>query len=76
MGFSYDEDDIINYYDSEQAAFEDACDTLITDPAFAYLYAEEQDDFFEFAYENWADYLNAEGYIEWHELFQAWREDI
>lgn len=70
--FSEGDEVITNYYGSEQDAFEEMNDALIVVDAFAALYAEEQDDFFRFAYSNWADYIGTFG-VEWSEVFEAWR---
>jgi hypothetical protein len=70
--FLDDEGRLEEFYGSPQDAFEDMNDTLIVEDGFADLYGEEQEEFFQFAYTNWMNYVSLTG-IEWVEMFQAWR---
>lgn len=73
-GFLDDDGALDEFYGSTQDAFEDMNDTLIVEEPFAALFAEEQDDFFQFAYHFWGEYLSSDG-VEWVSMFYVWLGD-
>lgn len=73
-GFLDDEGTLTEFYGAPQDAFEDMNDTLIVEEPFAALFAEEQEDFFQFAYHYWGEYFGSDG-IDWKSMFYVWLGD-
>lgn len=64
---------ILDNYGSAQDALEHLCDTLVTEEAYFDLFADEQQAFHDWAFDNAADYLD-DGTIDWIGAFYDWRE--